>query len=68
MTITEIERETITVKELAGLLGVSAQTAYEYLVRGAIPAQKLGKKWIISRKVVLRWLENSPAVPISRRA
>ncbi len=68
MTTSEnIVRATLTVKETSELLGISENQTYEYLIQGKLPAQRLGKKWIISRDRIMKWLDESPAVPLPQR-
>ena len=53
----------LSVEETAELLGVHTNTVYTYLASKQIPAKRLGRKWIISRNAITRWLEGTPAVP-----
>ena len=57
----------LSVEETAELLGVHTNTVYTYLASKQIPARRLGRKWIISRNAVTRWLEDAPAIPITQR-
>ena len=43
------ERQTLTIEEAAGVLGISARHAYLLAARGEIPALRLGKRWVIVR-------------------
>ncbi len=63
----KIEQATIKVSELAIMLGINKNTAYEYLENGTIPAQRLGRKWLISKEQVLAWLNSGPSLPITQR-
>jgi excisionase family DNA binding protein len=47
-----IERATLKVSELATLLGISTNKAYEGLETKQIPAKQLGRKWIISESEI----------------
>ncbi len=40
-------RLTITVSEAAGMLGISANSAYSAVYRGEIPAVKIGGRWVV---------------------
>ena len=52
------EPATMTVEEAAALLGIGRQTAYDLAARGGLPgALRLGRRWVISRKVLDAWLE-----------
>jgi excisionase family DNA binding protein len=50
--------EVYTVKEVAGLLGLSLGGAYALVTDGTIPAKKLGGRWVISKKRFHAWLED----------
>ena len=53
-----IEPATMRVEEAAKLLGVSRQTGYDLANRGELPgALRLGRRWVVSRKVLEAWLE-----------
>lgn len=47
----------LTVKEVAAMLRVSAQTLYKMLEQGSIPAVKVGSQWRFEREKVRAWLE-----------
>lgn len=51
----------LTVKEVAALLRVSAQTLYKMLENGGIPAVKVGSQWRFEREKVRAWLETRGA-------
>jgi excisionase family DNA binding protein len=46
----------ISVKEAAALLGVSADLVYEWCRRGEIPHRRMGRRILISREGLARWL------------
>ncbi|MEU2104300.1 helix-turn-helix domain-containing protein [Nocardia sp. NPDC019255] len=50
---------TYTVDEVAALLGVSRGNAYQFVNDGVIPAKRMGRRWVISRKAFHAWLESS---------
>lgn len=54
----KIERM-MTVDEVADYLRVTKKTIYRLLVRGKIPATKVGNQWRFSRKAIDRWLQKS---------
>ena len=54
-----IEKETMTVGELATLLGISENMVYRELYVKHIPAIRLGRKWIICRQGIMTWLANA---------
>ena len=47
----------LTVKEVASLLRVSAQTLYKMLEQGDIPAVKVGSQWRFDREKIKAWIE-----------
>ncbi len=47
----------LTVKEVAAMLRVSAQTLYKMLEQGGIPAVKVGSQWRFERDKVRAWLQ-----------
>ena len=47
----------------AQLLTVSADTVYDLLQRGDLPGRKVGRKWLTTKTVVLKWLEQSATPP-----
>ena len=51
-----IDRLTITVPEVARLLGVSRMTAYAAVRDGTIPSLRIGRRVLISRAALDRWL------------
>ncbi|WP_082393624.1 helix-turn-helix domain-containing protein [Nocardia arizonensis] len=44
---------------MAALLGVSRGNAYQFVNDGVIPAKRMGRRWVISRKAFHTWLESS---------
>lgn len=53
------ERLTLTVPEAALLLGISRNEAYMAIQRGEIPARRVGRRIIISRVALERWLNGA---------
>lgn len=52
------ERLTLTVDEVAEILGISKGLAFEGVGRGEIPAIRVGKRWLIPKIALERWLNN----------
>lgn len=52
------ELATITVDEVAELLGVARKTVYEAAGRGDIPCRRLGRRVLFSRRAIMEWLDN----------
>jgi excisionase family DNA binding protein len=52
-----VVRLTYTVDELAELLALSRGLTYASLRDGTIPAERVGRRWIISRRRVQAWLD-----------
>ncbi len=50
---------TFTVPELAAYLRLSLGSTYQYLQAGDIPARRSGRRWIISRRRIDAWLDES---------
>ena len=51
-----LERETLSVEEVAAVLGISRNTAYAAVQRGEIPAVRIGRKLLIPRRALDRLL------------
>jgi excisionase family DNA binding protein len=51
----------LTVKEVAALLRVSAQTLYKMLEQGDIPAVKVGSQWRFDREKIRAWIDSRAA-------
>lgn len=68
MTETTPERLAYSVPEAAALLGVSSDTVYEMIRQRRIPSVRLGRRILIPRPALVRWLESAaegvaPATP-----
>jgi excisionase family DNA binding protein len=55
--VIDTARLTYTVDEAAHLLGLSRGIAYQYVRDGVIPAQRVGRRWLIPRKRLHAWLD-----------
>lgn len=51
------ERKTLTVAEVAKILGIGRRQAYDAVHRGEIPSIRLGGRYVISRRVLDDMLE-----------
>jgi excisionase family DNA binding protein len=51
------ERAVYTVKEVAFLLTLSLGNAYELVRDGTIPAERLGRRWVVPRKRFHAWID-----------
>ena len=51
-----MHRQTLTVEEAGGLLGISRNSAYEAARRGELPAIRIGKRLIVPRAALERLL------------
>ena len=56
--VTSTERLTLTMKEAAALLGVSLPVMYETAHRADFPLLQFGRKMLVSRSALERWIEN----------
>ena len=52
---------TYTVDEVAQLLRLSRGAAYERVRDGSIPAERVGRRWLIPRQRFHAWLEGREA-------
>ncbi len=50
-------RLTYTVDEVAAVLGIGRSVAYQYVRTGVIPAERIGRRWLVSRKRLHAWLD-----------
>lgn len=55
-----VVRLTYTVEEVAELLDLSRGITYASLKDGTIPAERVGRRWVISRRRLHAWLDGSP--------
>ena len=60
-TPSDVERLTYTVEEAARALGVGRGSAYGLLQRGQLPCVRVGRRTLITRDAVLRFLGLGPA-------
>ncbi len=49
-------RVTLTIEEVAGLLGLGRSAAYEAARRGEIPTRRLGRRVLVPVPALLSWL------------
>ncbi|MBS1848303.1 MAG: helix-turn-helix domain-containing protein [Actinobacteria bacterium] len=49
-------RVTLTIEEVAGLLGLGRSAAYEAARRGEIPSRRLGRRVLVPVPALLDWL------------
>lgn len=57
-----MEKITLNVKEVAGLLGVSAQTIYTMVREDQIPHSKIRSKIVFHKGTIEAWLAKGVAV------
>jgi excisionase family DNA binding protein len=50
------QRITLTVEEVASLLGLGRTAAYEAARRGQIPSRRLGRRVVVPVPALLEWL------------
>lgn len=48
-----------TVRQVATLLGLNLGVIYELVRNGEIPAKRLGKRWVIPRRLFHAWLNDT---------
>ncbi len=51
------ERITLTIVEVAALLGISRALAYELVKRGELPSLRLGRRVVVPRKALEAFVE-----------
>ena len=49
-------RLTMTVPEVAAALGISRNHCYWMLATGAIPSKRLGRRYLVGKSTLERWL------------
>lgn len=54
----KVQRATVTVEEFAAMVGISRFSAYRELRDGNVPHLRLGKRIVIPRAALERWLDN----------
>ena len=47
---------TLSVEDLAEVLGVTRQTLYRWLTEGVLPAYRVGGQWLVLRDEVVDWI------------
>jgi excisionase family DNA binding protein len=52
-----VEKPTLTVEEVAEVLGVSRSTAYDAVKTGQLPVVRINARWLIPTAALQRWLE-----------
>lgn len=50
--------EVLTVRETAAYLRLSLGTTYGYVADGTIPAQRIGRRWVVLRSLLEAWLDS----------
>ena len=61
------DRLVFTVEEAAEILRVSRAFTYELLNRGELPCLRLGRRILVPRRALERFIEERPAVAGERR-
>jgi excisionase family DNA binding protein len=54
-----VEKLVYNVEELSKVLNIGLNKAYELVRKNEVPNIKVGKKYMIPRKELLKWLRNS---------
>jgi excisionase family DNA binding protein len=58
----------LDVHGIAALLTVSVDSVYDLLKSGQLPGRKVARKWLTTRAVVMRWIEESLHADTAQRA
>ena len=53
------EPDVLEAEEVAAMLGLGRNQVYEAAARGEIPARRIGRRWIFSRRAILEWLHTA---------
>lgn len=53
-----MEKVALNVTEVAAALGVSRPVVYQLLKRADFPSFKIGKRTLVSREALQKWVEN----------
>jgi excisionase family DNA binding protein len=61
MTKKAAERATMTIDEAAHVLGVGRASAYEAARRGDLPVLRVGRRWLVSRAGLERFVQGAEA-------
>ncbi|MFC0417739.1 helix-turn-helix domain-containing protein [Cytobacillus solani] len=59
MTTDILNKEVLDVEDIQKYLGISRNSAYNLVASGELYAVKIGRRWKISRKVLLNWLQGN---------
>ena len=59
--VIDTKRLTYTVEEVAYLLNLPPGIAYQHVRDGVIPAERVGRRWLIPRKRFHAWLDGKGA-------
>ena len=54
-----MERQVLTVKDIAEQLGIGINQAYSACERGQIPTVRFGRRWLIPKTAFHQWLQAS---------
>lgn len=57
-----MEQFIYTAKDVSKLLGVGMNKTYELLASGEIPTKKIGRKYLISKVMFEKWLNDAFAI------
>jgi len=60
-----VEDRWLGVEELAEYLGVSRETIYAWLTKGAVPGHRIGKLWKFKREEIDEWVRGGHAAAAS---
>lgn len=55
----EPDRLTLTVEEVAALLGISRALGYELVARGELPSLRLGRRIVVPRRALERLVDEA---------
>jgi len=59
MSTEQLERLTYSVRDLQVVLGMGKNTVYRLLKDGTIPNRQYGRKYVIGKTTIKKWLEGN---------
>lgn len=55
--MSEAEPQLLTVREVARILRIGRDLAYQLAREGKIPVLRLGRRMVVPRQILMRWIE-----------
>lgn len=58
-----MERMTLTVEEVQGMLGIGRNQAYALVKQAGFPAVRVGRRILVPRNAFLQWMHDHASTP-----